>query len=170
MMSDNKIEIVLVDENDNEIWIGEKIEVHRKWLLHRAISVIILNKNWEMLIQQRALSKYHCWGMRTNATCTHPYKNESNINAAHRRLMEEVWFDTDLKELFQFKYLAEFNNGLIENEYDHVFLGEYDWEIKPNKEEVNDYKWMNINDIKDDIFTNPNKYTQWFKLIFETHF
>ena len=164
-MENKRIDMILVDENDNQIWLEEKIITHQKWLLHRAISVIIINKKWEMLLQQRALNKYHCWWMWTNATCTHPYKNESNIEAAHRRLQEEMGFDTELEEIFEFKYLAEFNNWLIENEYDHVFIGHYDWEVKPNKEEVNDYKWLSIPDIQDDIFAEPGIYTQWFKII-----
>ena len=164
-MENKRIDMILVDENDNEIWLEEKIITHQKWLLHRAISVIIINKKWEMLLQQRALSKYHCWWLWTNATCTHPYLNEEVLAAAHRRLQEEMGFDTDLKEIFEFKYLAEFNNWLIENEYDHVFIGHYDWEVNPNKEEVNDFKWVSIPDIQDDIFAEPGIYTQWFKII-----
>ena len=165
----NKLEIVLVDENDKEIWLWEKMDVHEKWLLHRAISVLILNSEWEMLLQQRSLNKYHCWWMRSNATCTHPYPNESNINAAHRRLKEEMWFDTDLEEIFEFHYTAHFDNWLIENEYDHVFLWYYDWEMKLNTDEVNDYKWIWIEELKKDISANSKDYTQWFKIILEKY-
>ena len=159
--------IILVDENDNEIWLGEKINVHKKWLLHRAISVLILNSKWEMLLQHRALNKYHCGGMWSNTTCTHPFPHESNIDAAHRRLKEEMWFDTKLDEIFQFHYTTHFDNWLTENEIDHVFLWYYDWEINLNPEEANDYKWLSIEKLKEDIAINPQIYTQWFKIILE---
>ena len=159
--------IILVDENDNEIWLGEKINVHKKWLLHRAISVLILNSKWEMLLQQRALNKYHCGWMWSNTTCTHPFPHESNIDAAHRRLKEEMWFDTKLDEIFQFHYTTHFDNWLTENEIDHVFLWYYDWEINLNPEEANDYKWLSIEKLKEDIAINPQIYTQWFKIILE---
>jgi len=168
-MSD-KLEIVLVDENDKEIWLGEKMDVHEKWLLHRAISVLILNSKWEMLLQQRALNKYHCGWMRSNATCTHPFQNETNIAAAHRRLQEEMWFDTDLKEIFEFHYTAHFDNWLTENEYDHVFLWYYDGEMNLNPNEVNDYKWIWIEELKKNIEKNAENYTQRFKIILEKYF
>jgi isopentenyl-diphosphate delta-isomerase len=163
-------DIILVDENDNQSWIWEKMDVHKKWLLHRAISVLIINWKWEMLLQQRALGKYHCGWMWSNATCTHPLPDESNINAAHRRLWEEMWFDTDLKEIFKFKYTANFENWLTENEYDHVFLGYYDWDVNINTDEANDYKWIEIEELKKDIIENSKSYTQWFKIILEKYF
>ena len=163
-------DIILVDENDNQSWIWEKMDVHKKWLLHRAISVLIINWKWEMLLQQRALGKYHCGWMWSNATCTHPLPDESNINAAHRRLWEEMWFDTDLKEIFQFKYTANFENWLTENEYDHVFLGYYDWDVNINTDEANDYKWIEIEELKKDIIKNSKSYTKWFKIILEKYF
>jgi isopentenyl-diphosphate delta-isomerase len=168
MMSD-KLEIVLVDENDKEIWLWEKMDVHEKWLLHRAISVLILNQKWEMLLQQRALNKYHCWWIWSNATCTHPYPNESNMDAAHRRLKEEMWFDTDLEEIFEFHYTAHFDNWLTENEYDHVFLGYYDGDMNLNPDEVDDYKWVWIEELKKDIVKNSDSYTQRFKIILEKY-
>jgi isopentenyl-diphosphate delta-isomerase len=166
---DNKLEIILVDESDNPVWFWEKIDVHKRWLLHRAISVLILNWNWKMLLQQRALNKYHCGWMRSNAVCTHPLPNESSISAAHRRLQEEMWFDTDLQEMFSFSYTAHFGNWLIENEYDHVFLGYYDWEISYNTEEVNYYKWILLDELRKDIVDNPENYTEWFKIIMEKY-
>ena len=168
-MDKNK-EIVLVDENDNQVGEWEKMEIHRKGILHRAISVLILNSEWDMLLQQRALDKYHCWGLWSNATCTHPYPNEESLTAAHRRLQEEMWFDTPLYEIFEIKYRAEFDNWLIENEYDHVFLWVYDWEININPKEVNDYKRISIEDLKKDIIENPKTYTEWFKIILEQYF
>jgi isopentenyl-diphosphate delta-isomerase len=166
----DKLEIVLVDENDQEIWIWEKMDVHQKWLLHRAISVLIINSRWEMLVQQRAMWKYHCPWLWSNATCTHPYPNESSIDAAHRRLQEEMWFDTDLEEIFQFRYTAQFDNWLTENEYDHVFFWYYDEEIDLNLDEVADYKWIWIEELKKDIVENSKSYTQWFKIILEKYF
>ena len=168
-MVNDKLQIVLVDENDREIWLWEKMEVHKKWLLHRAISVLILNRNWKMLLQQRALGKYHCGWMWSNAVCTHPYHGESNIYAAHRRLCEEMWFDTDLKEIFQFSYIANFDNWLMENEFDHVFLWYYDADIKINVDEVSDYRRMWIGELKNDMVKHPDKYTQWFKIMFEEY-
>ena len=163
-------EIVLVDEHDTTVWTWEKMDIHRKGLLHRAISVLVFNSKWEMLLQQRALTKYHCWWLRTNATCTHPYPNEENLAAAHRRLQEEMGFDTDLKEIFQFQYIAKFDNWLIENEYDHVFEWIYDWDLTDtNPDEVNDFKWIDISTLTTDIKNNPTKYTEWFKIILEKY-
>lgn len=170
MIVNDNLEIILVDENDQETWLWEKMDVHKRGVLHRAISVLILNSKWEMLLQQRAMWKYHCPWLRSNATCTHPFPNEHNIDAAHRRLQEEMWFDTDLKEIFQFRYIAHFDNWLTENEYDHVFLGHYDGEINPNPDEVNDYKWISVEELKEDIAENPENYTEWFKIILEKYF
>ncbi len=163
-------QIVLVDENDNQIWLWEKMDVHEKWLLHRAISVLILNENWDMLLQQRALWKYHCPWLWSNATCTHPYSDEEPVHAAHRRLQEEMWFDCEIEEIFSFKYIAHFDNWLTENEYDHVFVWTYNWEIKINSNEVNDYKWINIDELKKDIVEKSDIYTPWFKIILEKYF
>ncbi len=162
-------DIVLVDENDHEIWLGKKTNVHERWLLHRAISVLIFNSKWEILLQQRALWKYHCPGLRSNTTCTHPYPNEANIGAAHRRLQEEMWFDCDLQEIFSFQYKANFDNWLIENEFDHVFVWIYDWDIQINKDEANDYKRITIDLLKKDISQSPDTYTPWFKIILEKY-
>ena len=123
-----------------------------------------------MLLQKRALNKYHCWWMRSNATCTHPLPEEENIHAAHRRLQQEMWFDTELEELFKFHYTAHFDNWLTENEYDHVFLWYYNWGIQPNPKEVYDYKRIWTEDLKKDIQMNPNAYTPWFKIILEKFF
>lgn len=165
-----KNNIVLVNENDNEIWLGEKMDVHKKWLLHRAISVIVFNPKWEILLQQRALWKYHCPWIRSNTTCTHPYPWESCLQSAHRRLQEEMWFDCELQEIFSFQYTAHFNNWLIENEIDHVFKWIYDWDIKVNPEEANDFKRINVDELKKDISNNSEKYSPWFKIICEKMF
>ena len=166
----NGMEIVLVDESDNQIWFWEKMDVHKRWLLHRAISILIINKNWKMLLQQRTLNKYHCGGLWSNATCTHPLPNESNIDAAHRRLQEEMWFDTDLKEIFEFHYTVHFDNWLTENEYDHVFLWYYDGGVFPNPEEAYGYKWVWMEELKNDVKKNSGIYTPRFKIILEKYF
>ena len=169
-LMDKNNEIVLIDNNDQAIWTWEKMDVHRKWLLHRAISVLIFNSKWEMLLQQRALSKYHCWWLWTNATCTHPYPDEQPLEAAHRRLQEEMGFDTELEEIFQFQYIAKFDNGLTENEYDHVFKWIYDWELLHlNPEEVNDFKRISLETLLDDISKHPDTYTEWFKIIMKKY-
>ncbi len=157
--------IILVDEEDNEIGSAEKMGAHQKGLLHRAFSILIFDKEGRMLLQKRASDKYHCGGLWTNACCSHPRKGEDLKDAIHRRLVEEMGFDTDLKEEFTIAYKAEFENGLTEHEIDHVFIGEYDGEPKSNPEEVEDYKWVTIDELKKDIEKNPKKYTPWFRLI-----
>lgn len=155
--------IILVDQNDNEIGAIEKIEAHKQGVLHRAFSIFIIDSKNRMLIQRRALSKYHTPGLWSNTCCSHPRYGEDLINAVHRRLKEEMGFDCELVELFSFIYKAEFDNGLIEHELDHVFIGYYDGEVSPNKEEVDDIKWIEIDKLLEDIKNNPEKYTIWFK-------
>lgn len=162
-------QIILVDENDQEVGIGEKMEVHRKALLHRAFSILVFNDNYELLIQQRAKSKYHCPGIWANTCCSHPRAGEKLEDAIHRRLPEEMGFDCELQEKFSFIYKAEFDNGLTEYEYDHVFIGYYNGEIIPNKEEVDHYKWISMEDLKKDIKKEPNKYAPWFKIIIDKY-
>jgi isopentenyl-diphosphate delta-isomerase len=157
--------VILVDKKDKEIGIEEKIKAHEKCLLHRAFSILIFNSKYEMLLQKRANSKYHCGGLWTNACCSHPRPNEKIEDAAHRRLREEMGFDCDLKEIGSFIYKANFENGLCEYEYDHVFLGFYDGKIKINKDEAEEYKWVKLDDLKKDIKNNPEAYTPWFKII-----
>jgi len=166
----NKMEIILVDESDNQIWFWEKMDVHKRWLLHRAVSILIINKNWKMLLQQRSMNKYHCSWMWSNATCTHPLPNENNIDAVHRRLKQEMWFDTELREIFEFHYTTQFGNWLTENEYDHVFLWYYDGGVFPNPEEVHGYKWIWIEELKKDVKKNSEVYTPRFKIILEKYF
>ena len=128
--------IVLVNERDEPLATMEKMEAHQKGLLHRAFSVFVMNSNKEMLLQQRARTKYHSGGLWTNACCSHPMPGEDVEQAAHRRLQEEMGFNCPLNKLFTFTYYTSFDNGLIENEYDHVFLGVYDGAVAPNAEEV----------------------------------
>ena len=159
--------VILVDEQDNQLGLMPKMEAHEKAILHRAFSVFILNKEGQLMLQQRALSKYHSPGLWTNTCCSHQRLGETNIEAGTRRLQEEMGFKTPLKELFSFVYKATFDNGLTEHEFDHVILGYYDSEPIINHEEVTNWKWMNLEEIIKEIKTTPDNYTAWFKIIFD---
>ncbi|MBN1253536.1 MAG: isopentenyl-diphosphate Delta-isomerase [Bacteroidales bacterium] len=159
--------VILVDDNDKPIGEMEKIEAHEKALLHRAFSVFIFNSKNEILMQQRALGKYHSAGLWTNTCCSHPFPGEETLDAANRRLMEEMGMESELKYLFKFKYKAPFDNNLSEHEIDHVFIGNSDDLPDINLDEVNSYKYMTINEIEEDIKVNPDDYTAWFKIIFD---
>ncbi|MBV5284232.1 MAG: isopentenyl-diphosphate Delta-isomerase [Paludibacter sp.] len=159
--------VILVDEKDNEIGLMAKTEAHKKALLHRAISVFIFNSAGEWLLQRRAFNKYHSGGLWTNACCTHPFPNESNIDAANRRLKEEMGMHCALKELFSFTYKEALDNELTEHELDHVFIGTTDLIPNINSDEVAEYKYISCDDLIRDIQKNPNNYTVWFKKIIE---
>ncbi|HKL90739.1 MAG TPA: isopentenyl-diphosphate Delta-isomerase [Allomuricauda sp.] len=159
--------VILVNEKDEPIGLMPKMEAHEKALLHRAFSVFVMNAKGETMLQQRAKDKYHSPLLWTNTCCSHQREGESNIDAGKRRLMEEMGFTTDLKELFNFVYKAPFDNGLTEHEFDHVMVGYFEEEPNINPDEVADWKWMQPEDVKKDIAENPNEYTEWFKIIFE---
>nr|WP_315190417.1 isopentenyl-diphosphate Delta-isomerase [uncultured Flavobacterium sp.] len=159
--------VILVDTNDEQIGLMPKLEAHEKAVLHRAFSVFILNNKNEIMLQQRAHQKYHSPLLWTNTCCSHQREGESNIQAGSRRLFEEMGFKTELKELFHFIYKAPFDNGLTEHELDHVMIGYYDEAPVINSEEVEDWKWMLIEDVKTDIESHPEIYTVWFKIIFD---
>ncbi|MFD2527211.1 isopentenyl-diphosphate Delta-isomerase [Flavihumibacter stibioxidans] len=159
-------DILLVDSNDNPVGTMEKMEAHRRGLLHRAFSVFIFNAAGDMLLQQRALNKYHSGGLWTNACCSHPYPEEDIDSAAHRRLFEELGFSAPLKKAFSFVYRAEFDNGLTEHEFDHVFVGKYDGPIHPNQSEVNDYCYRSPEEIEASMLSHPARFTAWFHLAF----
>lgn len=144
----------------------EKMEAHQKALLHRAFSVFIFNTKGEMLLQQRALDKYHSGGLWTNACCSHPYDGQQTQAAAEKRLQEEMGFTTVLTKVFDFIYKAPFDNGLTEHEFDHVFAGVYNGAIVPDKSEVEDFCFMSMEDIKESLQLHPEKYTVWFKIAF----
>jgi len=159
--------VILVDENDQQIGLMEKIEAHEKALLHRAFSVFVLNSKNELMLQRRALHKYHSPGLWTNTCCSHQRDGETTMDAGLRRLQEEMGFVTPLQEKFSFIYKAEFDNGLTEHEYDHVLLGHFENEPVINPDEVAEWKWMSIVEVKNDIENNPEDYTPWFRIIFE---
>lgn len=159
--------VILVNELDEQIGLMPKLEAHEKAILHRAFSVFILNDKNEIMLQQRAHQKYHSPLLWTNTCCSHQREGETNIQAGNRRLQEEMGFSAELKELFHFIYKAPFDNGLTEHELDHVMIGYYDGKPMINTEEVEDWKWMKIEDIQSDMILNPDIYTVWFKIIFE---
>ena len=159
--------VILVNEKDEQIGLMPKMEAHEKAVLHRAFSVFIFNEKNELMMQQRALGKYHSPGLWTNTCCSHQREGESSIEAGSRRLKEEMGFTTELKETTSFIYKAAFDNGLTEHEFDHVLVGRFNDEPVINTEEVNSWKWMPIEDVRDDIKINPDDYTAWFKIIFE---
>ncbi len=159
-------EVILVNENDEAVGTMEKIAAHRKALLHRAFSVFIFNRKGEMLLQQRASNKYHSPNLWTNACCSHPMPGEETIDAAHRRLMEEMGFDTELEHAFSFIYQTPFDNGLTEHELDHVFIGRYDGTINPDETEVRDFTFMKMEAIKQSMDIHNHKYTSWFTIAF----
>lgn len=160
-------QVILVNENDEQIGTMAKMEAHEKALLHRAFSVFVFNKNNELMVQQRALHKYHSPGLWTNTCCSHQRVGETNIQAGRRRLQEEMGFVTDLQDTISFIYKAPFDNGLTEHEYDHILVGHYNAEPKINPDEVAAWKWMGLEEIKVDMLENPEEYTAWFKIIFD---
>lgn len=160
--------IILVNENDEQIGTGEKLMVHQQGLLHRAFSILIFNGNNELLIHQRTSHKYHSGNLWTNTCCGHPNANEEINQAAHRRLGEEMGFDCTFDFLYKFQYHAEFDNELVENEIDHVFMGNYDGDFEVNPEEVADYQWITIESLLESVSNNPQNYTFWFKEILKS--
>jgi isopentenyl-diphosphate delta-isomerase len=159
-------QVILVDEQDTPIGVMEKMEAHRKGVLHRAFSIFIFNDKGEMLLQQRADAKYHSGGLWTNACCSHPNPGEDIMQAAHRRLKEEMGFDTELTKLFDFIYKASFENGLTEYEFDHVFTGKFSDSIQFNPSEVKAVVYKSIGEIEDLVNERPGEFTAWFKIAF----
>lgn len=159
--------VVLVNENDTQIGIMEKMAAHIVPRLHRAFSIFIFNSKGELLLQQRALSKYHSPGLWTNTCCSHPHDGESLEQATSRRLMEEMGLHCEMHEVFTFIYKAPVGLGLIEHEFDHVWFGQSDDTPVINPDEVASYKYMNLDDIADDMKAHPECYTEWFKISFD---
>jgi len=159
--------VILVDENDNPKGVAGKMEAHKKALLHRAVSVFIINPEGKWILQRRALDKYHSKGLWTNSCCTHPHPGESSLGAAHRRLREEMGLECDLRELFAFTYIEKLDNELTEHELDHVFLGITGMKPVINTAEVEEWKAVPFDELHNDIRENPDDYTYWFKMIYE---
>lgn len=160
----SKKEIILVDKNDNEIGAGEKLKVHQEGKLHRSFSVFIFNPKGKILLQKRAKSKYHSPGLWSNACCSHPGLNKDLKEEAKRRLKKEMGIECDLREIFSFVYKARVGD-LIEHEFDHVFWGEFEGKPLPDKEEVGDWKWVTLKELRKDVKKNPEDYAPWFKII-----
>jgi isopentenyl-diphosphate delta-isomerase len=160
--------VVLVDQDDNEIGLEEKLKAHQDGgKLHRAISVFVFNSKGQLMMQKRAFEKYHGGGLWSNTCCSHPFPGEPPIEAAHRRLFEEMGFDCDLYEVVAFAYEAKMDKGLTEKEYDHYFAGIYDGKPNINPEEVADWKWVSPNQLLNDTKRHASAYTPFFLVFFE---
>lgn len=159
-------EVILVDQDDRPVGTMEKLEAHQKGALHRAFSVFIFNDKNELLLQQRASDKYHSSDLWTNTCCSHPRPDEETLAAAHRRLEEEMGMQCSLRFVSKFQYKSRFDNGLFEHEIDHIFIGQSDDLPQINPQEVRDFKYLTLAQIKADIKNHPDHYTTWFKLCF----
>jgi isopentenyl-diphosphate Delta-isomerase len=158
--------VILVDPKDRRVGTAGKMAAHRSGQLHRAFSIFIVNRRGSVMLQRRAAAKYHSPGLWSNACCSHPRPGESILGAAHRRLQEEMGFDCSLTREFAFRYHASVDHGLIEHEYDHVLLGRYDSGPTPNQDEVDGWRWVRVDDLRNDLDTRPERYTVWLKLAF----
>ena len=161
--------VILVNSEDQKIGLMPKLEAHKRGILHRAFSVLIFNKKGELLIQQRALNKYHTPGLWSNTCCSHQIDGETNIEAGKRRLFEEMGFEVELFNFDSFIYNAYFENGLIEYEFDHILVGIFEGTPLINKNEVNDFKWITFDKLQKEIYSSPQNYTVWFRIIFEKY-
>ena len=156
--------VILVDKNDSEVGLMEKMEAHEKAVLHRAFSVFIFNSEGNLMLQQRALHKYHSPGLWTNTVCSHPRSGDKTADAAHRRIVEEMGFDSDFEEAFSFLYKADVGQNLTEHEFDHVFIGKSDKQPNINPDEVASWKYVDLDWLVKDIEERPDDYTVWFKI------
>lgn len=163
---ETKDQVILVDMFDKEKGYMDKLEAHKKGVLHRAFSIFLFNSKGEILLQRRAKSKYHSGGLWTNTCCSHPRPGEDSIAAANRRLHEEMQIETPLRKAFDFIYRIPFKNGLIEHELDYVFTGSFDGEPTLNEEEADAWKYENPLTVLKGIESNPELYTEWFKIAF----
>ncbi|KAA3663288.1 MAG: isopentenyl-diphosphate Delta-isomerase, partial [Calditrichaeota bacterium] len=159
--------VILFNENDQEIGIEEKLTAHKSGKLHRAFSIMLFNKAGELLLQQRAFTKYHSGGLWTNTCCSHPRPGEATDQAAKRRLCEELGIHGTFKEIFNFIYRTNFDDGLIEHELDHVFVGEYEGAVHPDPKEVHAVRWQRLDDMYDEMKSHPERFTVWFKIMLD---
>ena len=162
--------VILVNKNDKKIGLMPKMEAHKKGALHRAFSIFIFNNKNELMIQKRNLNKYHSPGLWTNTCCSHQKDGESNISAGKKRLLEEMGFCVELNEIGSFIYNVGVDSGLIEHELDYILVGKYNGNVKINSDEVDNWKWMSLDNIKDDIRTRSKNYTEWFKIIMDNYY
>ena len=160
--------VVLVDERDRETGAAEKLAAHASGKLHRAFSIFVFNSERQLLLQRRAKAKYHSGGLWSNTCCGHPRPGERTAEAARRRLREEMNFDCELRPAFEFLYRAEFENDLIEHEYDHVFVGEFDGVPAPDASEVEGWKWAGLDELRRDMSERPEAYTYWLRVALAT--
>ncbi|SEP44708.1 MULTISPECIES: isopentenyl-diphosphate Delta-isomerase [unclassified Mucilaginibacter] len=159
--------VILVDDDDNQVGTMEKMEAHLKDKKHRAFSVFVFNLKGELLLQQRALDKYHSGGKWTNTCCSHPRPGEDTLEAAHRRLMEEMGMDCPLNHVFSFSYRSVLQANIVENEYDHVFFGVSNTAPNPSPGEVEAYRYISLEDLARELYEHPADYTEWLKICFE---
>lgn len=160
----DKNNVIVVNEKDE--WLGsmEKLQAHKEGVLHRAFSVFVVNDKNELLLQQRAEDKYHSGGLWSNTCCSHPAPGESTTAAAHRRLQEEMGFDCDVEKIFELRYKSDVGNGLIENEYDHIYIGYHNGAAKLNSSEAKDAKFIGIEELLSWMKKEPQAFTAWFHL------
>ncbi len=157
-------EVILVDENDHETGTCEKLRAHEEGKLHRAFSIFVFNPDGQLLLQKRSRHKYHSDGLWTNTCCSHPRPGHAMEVEVKRKLMQEMGFACDVQWSFRFPYRVEFDNGMIEHEIDHVFIGRYDGKVSPNPAEVEDWKWMDLESLMIDVKTNSDAYSYWLKI------
>lgn len=160
-------EVVLVDEHDRPVGRGEKIETHLRPRLHRAFSVFVFDSSGRLLLQKRSSAKYHSGGLWSNTCCSHPRPGEPTDAAARRRLIEEMGFDCEVTKVFDLVYYAELDNNFFEHEYDHVFAGRYDGSPSPDPREVEDWKWIDVQALAEDLRANPHVYSYWLRVSFD---
>ena len=160
-------QVVLVDERDRELGSFPKLQAHQEGRLHRALSVLVFNTSGELLMQRRAIGKYHSGGLWSNTCCTHPGPGEPVADAARRRLFEEMRLTCEVERVGEIVYRAEFESGLVEHEYDHLFIGRSDADPRPNADEVADWRWMSWNAVRLDLAANPAAYTRWLGLVLD---
>jgi len=163
-------QVIIVNDHDIAIGVEDKTRAHLLGVLHRAFSIFVMNSAGRLLLQRRALSKYHSRGLWSNTCCGHPRPGESINQASRRRLREEMGFDADLESVFQFRYRADLEEGLIENEYDHVLVGLFDGVPKPNPAEVAEYRWVDPTTLSLGLEAHPESYTYWFRISFDRVF
>jgi isopentenyl-diphosphate delta-isomerase len=154
-------QVILVDENDRDIGVADKLQAHRSRQLHRAFSIFIFNDKGQLLLQKRARQKYHSGGLWTNTCCSHPAPGAELLQEAQRKLQQEMGFACDLKHALSFIYTAELDNGLYENELDHIFVGTYNGQPRVNPAEVEDWQWVDWSELKKELQAHPERYTYW---------